>query len=612
MVAANKEPSQRSSGPAAKTEPEATSPPQTEAQATDEDWPQNPWPDAQGLAPHRGVPALKLDARGNAVLGRPMLNRGTAFTHAERKALGLVGLLPTGVVPIGGQVRRCYEQYLAHPDDFSRYVYLSAMRDRNEVLYYRLLTDHLEEMLPVVYTPTIGDAIQQFSHWYTKPRGVFLSIDHPDVIEESLGNYGLGADDVDLIVVTDSEGILGIGDQGVGGVQIATGKLSVYTAAAGIHPRRAIPIVLDVGTDNLALLNDEFYLGERHARVRGERYDEFIEQFVATVTTMFPYAMLHWEDFGAGNATRILQRYRNRCCTFNDDIQGTAAVVLAAALSAVKAAGGRIRDQRVVIYGAGTAGIGIADVIREAMIREGLSEQEAQARFWCLGSRGLLTEELGDRIRPFQRPYARTREEVAGWDRDRPGRIDLADVVRNIHPTILIGTSAQPGAFTEAIVRDMAAHTPRPIIMPLSNPTVRVEARPADILTWTDGRAFIATGSPFAPVTYSEVTHTLAQANNAFIFPGLGLGVSVCRASRISDGMIAAAAEAVAALVGTRRPGDSLLPPTSQLRTVSGTVALAVCRAAAEEGLATVELHDPVQQVFGAMWQPTYTQIALD
>ena len=562
------------------------------------------------IQPGAGRNRIRFLARGYDVLTNPFLNRGTAFTYAERKALGLAGLLPTGVMSLEAQLHRTYAQYREKTSDLAKYSHLSSLRDRNEVLFYRLLSEHLEEMLPIVYTPTIGEAIQRFSHWYARPHGVFLSIDNQAGLEQALLSYGIDGDDVDLLVVTDSEGILGIGDQGVGGIQIAIGKASVYTAAAGIHPRRAIPIVLDVGTDNLELLSDELYLGERHGRVRGERYDAFIEHFVETATRLFPHAMLHWEDFGASNAHRILQTYRDRCCTFNDDVQGTAAIVLAAAISGSKAAGLNPADQRIVIHGAGTAGIGIADLIRDEMIRRGLTPQEAYARFWCLGSKGLIVE--GMPMRPFQAPYARPAQEVAGWARSGEGRIGLADVVRNVKPTMLIGTSAQRGSFTEELVRDMAAHTHRPIIMPLSNPTRKCEAVPADLLAWTQGRALIATGSPFDPVTFEGTRFDIAQANNALVFPGLGLGVAVCRASRVSDGMIAAAARAVASLVDPRLPGEALLPSIDQLRFVSATVALAVAEAAAAEGLATVELTDPVQQVFESMWTPSYPEIIVE
>ncbi|WP_448622125.1 NAD-dependent malic enzyme [Geodermatophilus sp. URMC 65] len=550
----------------------------------------------------------RVRARGNDVLRNPMLNRGTAFTGAEREALGLEGLLPSAVSSMDGQVRRTEQQYRGQPDPLAKHVYLASLRDRNEVLFYRLLSEHLEEMLPVVYTPTIGDVIERFSHDYNRPRGVFLSIDEPDAIEGALRAYGLGPDDCDLIVATDSEGILGIGDQGVGGIQISIGKLTVYTAAGGIHPRRVIPVVLDVGTDNLRLLDDPMYLGNRHPRVRGQRYDDFIDAFVTAATTLFPNALLHWEDFGASNARRILERYDPTCCTFNDDMQGTAAVVLAAVFAALRVTGAPLRDQRVVVYGAGTAGIGIADMLRDAMVREGLSREEATQRFWALGSRGLLTEERAPELRDFQVPYARPAGETAGWAA-ADGSIGLAEVVARARPTILIGTSTQPGAFSEPIVRTMAASAERPVILPLSNPTSLCEALPEDLLAWTDGRALVATGSPFPPVHHDGTEHVIAQANNALVFPGLGLGVAVVRARRVSTGMLTAAAAAVAELPDAGTTGSALLPPVDDLRSVSAAVGIAVAQAAAEEGLAQVELHDPVRQVHAAMWRPEYPRI---
>ena len=549
---------------------------------------------------------VRIRARGRAVLGSPMLNRGTAFTLAEREALGLTGLLPDGVSTIDAQLRRVYAQYQAQPDDLAKNILLGHVRDRNEVLFYRLLTEHIEEMLPIVYTPTVGTAIERYNLWFGRPRGVHLSADHPDQVETAFRNYGLGPDDVDLIVATDSEGILGIGDWGVGGIAIAVGKLAVYTAAAGLHPHRVIPVVLDAGTDNQALLAEDMYLGARHPRVRGERYDRLIETYVTTATTLFPRAMLHWEDFGAGNANRILHRYAGTSCTFNDDIQGTAAVVLAAALCATRAAGTAMRDQTVVIYGAGTAGIGIADVLRQVMIDDGLSRDQATARFYALGSKGLLTAGYPGTMRDFQVPYARPAAEVAGWQRDPDGRIGLAEVVARTRPTMLIGTSTQPGAFSEPIVTDMAAHAERPVIMPLSNPTSHSEAQAADLIAWTGGRALIATGSPFPPVPYRGVEYQVAQANNALIFPGLGLGVTVSRARRVSDGMLAAAADSLARLSDATTPGAAVLPPVTSLRAVSAAVAEAVARAAVAEGLSGVPLDGLPERVREAMWEPAY------
>jgi malate dehydrogenase (oxaloacetate-decarboxylating) len=553
----------------------------------------------------------RIRARGRPVLASPMMNRGTAFTLAEREALGLTGLLPGGVSTIEGQLQRVYAQYQRQPDDLAKNILLGHVRDRNEVLFYRLLTEHIEEMLPIVYTPTVGTAIERYSLWFGRPRGVYLSVDHPGQVETAFRNYGLGPDDVDLIVATDSEGILGIGDWGVGGIAIAVGKLAVYTAAAGLHPHRVIPVVLDAGTDNEALLAEDLYPGARHPRVRGERYDQLIDAYVSTATRLFPHAMLHWEDFGAANANRILHRYAGTCCTFNDDIQGTAAVVLAAALCATRAAGTAMRDQTVVIHGAGTAGIGIADVLRQVMIDDGLSRDQATSRFYALGSKGLLTTDYPGTLRDFQVPYARPAAEVVGWQRDADGRIGLAEVVTRTRPTMLIGTSTQPGAFSEQIVTEMAAHTERPVIMPLSNPTSHSEAQAADLIAWTRGRALIATGSPFPPVPYQGVEYQVAQANNALIFPGLGLGVTVSRARRVSDGMLAGAADALARLSDATAPGAAVLPPVTSLRAVSAAVAEAVARAARSEGLSDVPLDGLAERVRTAMWEPVYPKVEL-
>lgn len=554
-----------------------------------------------------GKTVVRIALRGREVLSIPSINQGTAFTAEQRTALGLDGLLPSRVITIDDQVRRIQSQIANEPSDLAKFIYLYSMMDRNETLFYRVLTDNLDDLLPIVYTPTIGKAIEEYSHWYHRPRGVYLDIDHPDRIEDALLAEGKGAEDVDLIVVTDSEGILGIGDQGVGGVAITVGKLSVYIAAAGIHPTRVLPVVLDTGTDNLDLLNDPAYLGVQHARVRGERYDKFIESFVQATQKLFPKAMLHWEDFAASNATRILNHYKDKICTFNDDIQGTAAVVVAAILSAVRKSHTKLSDQRIVVHGAGSAGIGIANQLIDSMVRAGMDEAEARSRFWCLSSRGLLIK--GNKMRDFQEPFARSRSQLADWELQEKGQISLADVVHNVKPTILIGTSAQAGCFTEQIITEMSANCQQPIIMPLSNPTSKAEAAPSDILEWSDGRALIATGSPFPPVSYQGTTFDIAQANNALIFPGLGLGVIVSRASRVSDGMLAAAANAVAAAVNDRRPGASLLPSIRQLRSVSGKVAVAVINVAIEEGLAQVEIENPIQAVVDAMWVPEYPDV---
>jgi malate dehydrogenase (oxaloacetate-decarboxylating) len=547
--------------------------------------------------------------RGRALLRDPRYNRGTAFTMQERAALGLDGLLPPAVLSLEGQARRSYAQYSALPDDLARNTFLSTLRQRNQVLFYRLLVDHLEEMLPVVYTPVIARAIERYSADFRRPDGVYLSVDDLEGVGTALRNFGLGAEDVDLIVATDGEALLGIGDWGANGMNIAMGKLAVYTAAAGVDPNRVIPVMLDAGTDNELLLNDPVYIGNRHPRVRGERYDELIAAFVECAQRLFPDALLHWEDFGPANARRILREYRDQVCTFNDDIQGTGAIVLAAAMGGARVAGTRAREQRIVVFGAGTAGIGIADQLRAVMVGDGLDTEQATRRFWCVDRQGLLVDDMPD-LRDFQRPYARPRSELSGWS--EAGPIGLAEVVSRVHPTMLIGTSAQPGAFTEAIVREMAAHVERPMVFPLSNPTARIEAVPADIVEWTDGRALIATGTPWAPVFHRGTDYAIGQANNALSYPGIGLGTIVTRATRVTDGMLRAAAEAIASLVDIHAPGASLLPHVRSLRVTSAAVGVAVARQAAQDGVAQVELADPEQAVQDAMWEATYPPLELE
>ncbi|GAA3594439.1 oxaloacetate-decarboxylating malate dehydrogenase [Nonomuraea rosea] len=552
---------------------------------------------------------MSTSHRGRTVLDDPLRNKGTAFSRAEREALGLAGLLPSAVETIEAQAGRAYAQYRAQPDDLLKHVYLSALQDRNEVLFFRVLGDHLREMLPIVYDPTVAEAIKAYSHEYRRPRGVYLSIGDVAGIEDAFRNFGLGADDVDLVVASDAEEILGIGDWGVGGgAGIAVGKLAVYTAAAGIDPGRVVPVALDVGTDNASLLNDPFYVGERHARVRGARYDEFIDAFVSAISRLFPEAMLHWEDFGPSNARRILRRYADALPTFNDDMQGTGAIVLAAVLGACQVAQTPLREQRIVVFGAGTAGVGVADQLRDAMVRDGLDQEEAVRRIWAVDKQGLLIDDMPD-LRDFQALYARPSAEVSGWDRGAAG-IGLGEVVKRVKPTMLLGTSTAHGAFTEEIVRSMAAGVDRPVIFPISNPTDRIEAMPADLLRWTDGRALVATGIPVDPIVHDGVTHDIAQANNALLYPGLGLGAIVARARRISDGMLRAAAEAVGGMVDVSAPGAPLLPQVENLRAVSATVAVAVAGQAAEEGLARAEPGNLVQRVQDAMWQPAYPPVS--
>jgi malate dehydrogenase (oxaloacetate-decarboxylating) len=557
-----------------------------------------------------GNNCCETQARGLAVLNSPLLNKGTAFTVEERRTLGLTGLLPPDVSTLGSQVQRAYIQYERLADALSKNVYLTALHDRNEVLFYRLFSEHLREMIPIVNDLTVGMAMEQYHHECRRPRGVYLSIDHAEAIEEAFANLGAGPGDIDLILATDAEQVLGIGDWGVGGIEVSIGKLAIYTAAGGIDPTRAIPVMLDVGTNRESLLSDPMYIGNRHARIRGERYDAFIDAYVRVAAKLFPNALLQWEDFAPGNGRRILEKYRNRMCIFNDDMQGTGAITLAAAISAVRVCGTPLRNQRVVIFGAGMAGIGIADQLRDAMVREGLSKQDAAGRFWCVDRQGLLTAGMDGQLHDYQATYARPDGESPAWRLDRDGNsVDLAEVVRRVKPTMLIGASTVGGSFTEAIVREMAAHTERPIIFALCHPAARAAANPADLLGWTDGRALIATGSSFAPVTHKGVTYVIGQLNNAMLFPGLALGTIVSRASRISEGMFAAAASAVSSLVTVRQPGASLLPHIDDLRSVSATVAVAVAEAADAEGLARVKFGDIVQQVQDAMWQPEYRRI---
>jgi len=557
-----------------------------------------------------GNHSCETQARGLAVLNSPLLNKGTAFTAEERKALGLTGLLPADISTLGDQVKCAYIQYERLADALSKNVYLTALHDRNEVLFYRLFSEHLVEMIPIVNDLTVGLAMEQYHHECRRPRGVYLSIDHVGAIEEAFANLRAGPGDIDLILATDAEQVLGIGDWGVGGIEVSIGKLAIFTAAGGIDPTRAIPVMLDVGTNRESLLNDPMYIGNRHTRIRGERYDAFIDAYVRAATKLFPNALLQWEDFAPGNGRRILEKYRDRLCIFNDDMQGTGAITLAAAISAVRVCGTPLRNQRVVIFGAGTAGIGVADQLRDAMVREGLSKEDAARRFWCVDRQGLLTADMDGQLQDYQATYARPPAESHAWKHGRKGDgVDLAEVVRRVQPTMLIGASTVAGSFTEAIVREMAAHTDRPIIFALCHPAARAAANPADLLAWTDGRALVVTGSSFAPVTLKGVTYVIGQANNAMLYPGLALGAIVSRASRISEGMFAAAASAVSSLVTVRQPGASLLPHIDDLRSVSVTVAVAVAEAAEAEGLARVKLGDIVQQVQDAMWQPEYRRI---
>ena len=549
-------------------------------------------------------------ARGLDVLNSPLLNKGTAFTAEEREALGLRGLLPPDISTLETQVKRAYIQYERLPDALSKNIYLTALHDSNEVLFYKLFSEHLREMIPIVNDLTVGIAMEQYHHECRPPRGVYLSIDHPGSIEESFASLGAGPGDIDLILATDAEQVLGIGDWGVGGIEVSIGKLAIYTAAGGIDPTRVIPVMLDVGTNRTSLLEDPTYIGNRHARIRGKRYDAFIDAYVKAATRLFPHALLQWEDLSPLNGRRILDRYRDRTCTFNEDIQGTGAITLAAVTSAVRVCGTPLRNQRIVIFGAGTAGIGVADQIRAAMVREGISKEEAATRFWCVDRAGLLTSATSDQMGDHQAVYARPACESKAWKHDaHENGVSLSEVVRRVKPTMLIGASTASASFTESIVREMAAHTQRPIIFALSSPSARAEANPADLIAWTDGRALIATGSSFGPVTHKGVTYVVAHLNNAMLYPGLALGAIVSRSARISNGMVAAAADAVSSLVAVRQPGASLLPHVDDLRSVSATVAAAVVEVSIAEGLARTEFADIVQEVQDAMWQPEYRRI---
>lgn len=558
-----------------------------------------------------GRRVVATTARGREVLADPFLNKGSGFDPAERRELGLDGLVPAGTAALEVQADRAYGQFAGQPDDLAKNVFLTSLRESNEVLFYALFARHLTEMMPIVYDPTVGQAIEQYSHVFRQPRGVFLSVDDPDGVDAALAASGMGADDVDLIVATDAEEILGIGDWGAGGIDIAIGKLAVYTAAAGIDPSRVLPVMLDVGTDRQSLLQDPLYVGYRHARVRGERYDALIEAYVTAATTRFPNALLHWEDFGPGNGRRILEHYRDRVATFNDDMQGTGAISMAAFLNALAVSGTQSTDHQVVVFGAGTAGVGIADQLRAQMERDGLSRDEATARIWLVDRQGLLVDDM-DGLRDYQQPYARPRAEVDGWTATGPeGALSLADTVAGSGCTALIGTSTAPHTFTREIVQAVGSHTDRPFIFPLSNPTPLAEATPEQILTWTGGRALVATGSPFAPVHVHGTTHAIGQANNALLYPGLGLGTIVARASKVTDGMILAAARAVASTANLSSAGAALLPPVHDLRAVSATVGVEVARQAIADGVARADL-DPeglIETVRAAMWEPVYSPL---
>ncbi len=548
---------------------------------------------------------IETDLEGAALLTNPLLNKGTAFTDDERTTFALHGLLPPHVGTLDDQLTRRLQALRKFDRDLDRYVFLRGLQDANETLFYALLTRNLAEMLPLVYTPTVGQGCEEFSNYWHYPRGLFLSWPHRAHIADILAHPRF--DKIETIVVSDGERILGLGDQGAGGMGIPIGKLSLYTACAGLHPATTLPILLDTGTDNRERLADPVYIGWRHERVRGTDYDEFIEQFVTAVERRWPHILLQWEDFARANAGRILERYRERLCTFNDDIQGTAAVAAGTLLAATRVTGTALRDQTFVLFGAGTAGCGIGHLLLKLMIAEGVPEREARRRFFAVDRDGLLVEGMAD-LQPFQAPFVQPRDAVAQWTRLDPERIGLLDVVKNARPTVLIGVSGQPGMFTEEVVRMMASAVGRPVIFPLSNPVSRSEATPADLLRWTNGRALVGTGSPFPPVEIGGKPFTVDQPNNAYIFPGVGLGVLAVKARRVSDDMFAAAAKALAGVSpALRDPDANLLPPVHDLRSVAVTVAAAVARQARVEGLCEPFDDRALDGLIAQkMWDPVY------
>ena len=547
--------------------------------------------------------------RGNVLLENPLLNKGTAFSEPERIELGLLGLLPPHIESLEDQSERAYEAFCVFETDLEKHVYLRALQDNNETLFYRLIHHHLPEMMPIIYTPVVGAACQQFSEIYRRPRGLFLSWPERDQLDAMLDNAP--GNNVQVIVVTDGERILGLGDQGAGGMGIPIGKLSLYTACGGIDPATTLPIVLDVGTNNEERLKDPLYIGWRHQRITGDDYYEFVDLFIQAVKRKWPDVLLQFEDFAQTHATPLLKKYRDQLCTFNDDVQGTAAVTVGTLLAAVKVADVKLCEQNVVFLGAGSAGCGIAEQIIAAMIKEGASDAEARQRIFMVGRRGLLHDGLQG-IQDFKLDLAQSYERVKTWGAiDESHGVNLLDVIKQSSPSILIGVSGQPGLFTEEIIRAMAERADRPMIFPLSNPTVRIEATPSDIITWTDGRALVATGSPFDPVQYNGNSFPVAQCNNSYIFPGMGQGILAVKARRVTDAMFMSAAEALSncspALDNSQ---GSLLPPLDEIREVSRKIAVAVALQAQQDGVADPMSAEQLKQSLDVtVWEPRYHSI---
>jgi len=548
---------------------------------------------------------IETDLSGVALINSPMLNKGTAFTEEERDLFQLHGCLPPHVGTLDDQVARRLKVLRAFETDFERYTFLRDLQDTNETLFYALIMRGMGELLPLVYTPTVGEGCQRFSEIWRKPRGIFLSYPNRHRIREILAAARF--DRVKVIVVSDGERILGLGDQGAGGMGIPIGKLALYTACAGIHPDETLPILLDVGTNNRERLDDPIYIGWRHERVTGADYDAFIEEFVAAVIARWPDVVLQWEDFAGSNAGRLLEKYRDRLCTFNDDIQGTAAVAAGAVMAAINVTGAPLTEQRIALLGAGSAGCGIAALLLQAMVDDGLSPEDARRRFFAVDRGGLLLKGMNN-LTTVQCPLAQSRDMIADWSLRKPGEVDLLDVVSNVRPTVLIGVSGQAGVFTEPVIRAMARGVDRPIIFPLSNPTSRCEATPQQLLDWTNGRALIGAGSPFAPVHWDGRTMAIDQINNSYIFPGVGLGLIASKARRVTDGMFMAAARALAELSPCRGDkGEPLLPPVDQLRRVALAIALAVARQAQADGVAEPCSEDEMaERIRARVWAPNY------
>ena len=547
---------------------------------------------------------VQISLSGYGLINSPRLNKGTAFSDHERDIFGLHGLLPPHVGSLDEQIERRIQAFREQPNAFHKYSFLRDLQNSNETLFYALLLRNIEEMLPVVYTPTVGEGCQRFSEIWRKPRGLFLSYPNKHRIDQILSHSRY--DGVKCIVVSDGERILGLGDQGAGGMGIPIGKMALYTALGGMHPEHCLPILLDVGTDNEDRLTSPIYIGWRHHRVRGEEYDAFVDVFVNSVKKRWPHVLLQWEDFAGSNAARLLARYKDQLCTFNDDIQGTAAVAAATLLSAINVTGVPLEQQKIAVFGFGTAGIGITNLLEQFMHDKGIPEEEARRHFYAIDRYGLITEN-GKDVRPEQLPYARKEEEVRGW-RQPNGEISLQDVIRHAKPSVLIGVSGQGGAFTEDAVREMARNTVRPVIFPLSNPTARCEATPQDLLDWTEGRALIGTGSPFEPVTIWGKKVRIDQTNNSYIFPGLALGIVASKAKRVTDAMVMAAAKELARLVPTQRDKKaSLLPSLSDSRQLSRSIAQAVGRQAIQDGQAQVAGEDSLDRELQAnIWEPVY------